>query len=69
MKKFKIQEQQIAEQELRHKQTLYEVERKFITGKDKYVQELQKELVFSLVSLICFVYCVLLSIIHNNLIL
>jgi len=42
MKKFKIQEQQIAEQELRHKQTLYEVERKFITGKDKYVHELQK---------------------------
>jgi hypothetical protein len=41
MKKFKIQEQQIAEQELRHTQTLYEAEKKFITGKDKYVHELQ----------------------------
>jgi len=42
MKKFKVQEERIAEQELRHKQTLYEVERKFITGKDKYVHGLQK---------------------------
>jgi hypothetical protein len=42
LKKFKIQEQEKAEQELRHKQTLYEMERKFITGKDKYVYELQK---------------------------
>lgn len=44
MKKFKIQEQQIAEQELRHKQTLYEVERKFITGKDKLKKEIDARL-------------------------
>jgi hypothetical protein len=40
MKKFKDQEQEMADEEQRHRQTLYEVERKFIVGKDKYVCEL-----------------------------
>jgi hypothetical protein len=42
MKKFKAQEQEKADEEERHKQTLYEVEKKFIIGKDKYVPELEK---------------------------
>ncbi|GFG30919.1 hypothetical protein Cfor_03235 [Coptotermes formosanus] len=44
MKKFKVQEEEIAAQELRHKQTLYEVERKFITGKDKLKKEMDARL-------------------------
>jgi hypothetical protein len=46
MKKFKVQEQEKAEEGQRHKQMLYEVERKFIIGKDKYVCDLQKCLEF-----------------------
>lgn len=46
MNKFKIQEQEMADKEQRHKQALYEVERKFIIGKDKYVCESQKFLEF-----------------------
>jgi hypothetical protein len=46
MKKFKVQEQEKADEEQTHKQTLYEVERNFIIGKDKYVCELQKCLEF-----------------------
>jgi hypothetical protein len=64
MKKFKVQEEEIAAQELRHKQTLYEVERKFITGKDKYVCEWQKYLdsVLFFLTALSIVYCFLLFI-------
>lgn len=42
----------MADKEQRHKETLYEVERKFIIGKDKYVCELTE------ISCICsFVIC------------
>ena len=35
--KFAIQEAAIEEQEKRHKNTIYEIEKKFIVGKDEYV--------------------------------
>lgn len=37
MNKYLIQEEAMEEQEKRHKIQLYEVERKFIVGKDEYV--------------------------------
>jgi hypothetical protein len=42
MKKFEVQEQEMADQEQRHRETLYEAERKFTIGKDRYVYDLKK---------------------------
>ncbi|XP_049785125.1 cilia- and flagella-associated protein 157 [Schistocerca cancellata] len=44
MNKFSLQEKEIAEQEKRHKQTLYEVERQFILAKDKAMKEMETRL-------------------------
>lgn len=35
MKKFKDQEQLMVDQEERHKRQIYDIERKFVIGKDK----------------------------------
>lgn len=60
MKKFKVQEQEMTDKEQRHKETLYEVERNFIIGKDKYVCELQKFLAFVPLSFVMkYYFCVL----------
>ncbi|XP_075222956.1 cilia- and flagella-associated protein 157-like isoform X2 [Lycorma delicatula] len=44
MNKFLTQEAQMAEQEERHKQTLYEVERKFIIAKDELKKDMENKL-------------------------
>ncbi|XP_014204025.1 cilia- and flagella-associated protein 157-like [Copidosoma floridanum] len=44
MKKFDQQEKQMAEQEVRHRETLYETEKKVIIGKAKMQSELEKRL-------------------------